>query len=200
MKTLILETSTEKSCLLASEGEEIIEALFLEGGPALSKKIGLDVSLLLKRLGWIPEKIAVGQGPGSFTGIRVGASLAKALAFGWGIPLLGFCSLRAFAPASPEPYAVLFDAKMGGVYVWLPGQEAALLSLEAAQQALAAIPFLASPHPLLIQKRLTLPGRWIETAPSPALLVKIAAEAPLSPLKLEYSSNWFLDRKPSLRI
>lgn len=186
MKTLILETSTEKSCLILSKGGKVVDALFLTGGPTLSKRLALEVSLLLEKNSFLPQRIAVGQGPGSFTGIRVGAALAKALAFGWKIPLVGFCSLHAFAPATEERFAVLFDAKMGGVYAWTPDNEAALLSIPEAETALRSMPLIASPHPALIQKRLSLPGTWLETSPDPSLLARMAARGNPAPLKLDY--------------
>ena len=189
MKTLILETSTEKSCLVLSENKRLIDFLSLPGGAQLSQRLALEVSLLLKKHSFLPEQIAVGQGPGSFTGIRVGAALAKALAFGWGISLFGFCSLQAFAPVIEAPFAVVFDARSNGVYTWMPGKEASLLSIPEALKTLDALPLIASPHPLVIQKRLPLTSTWIETNPNPFLL---AAEVIFTPLKLDY-----LDLKPS---
>ncbi len=44
-----------------------------------------------------PEGIAVGIGPGSFTGVRIALSAAKALAFAWKVPLVGVSSLQAWA-------------------------------------------------------------------------------------------------------
>ena len=60
--------------------------------------------------------IAVGQGPGSFTGSRIGILAAKMLGFAMKIPLLPFCSLKRFMPLDHEAFLVLADAKSHGFY------------------------------------------------------------------------------------
>lgn len=172
MKTLILETSTEKALIaLLEDGQPLLE-LHLSGGPELSKRLSLDVSELLN--GTKPDQIGIGQGPGSYTGIRVAAALAQGLALGWNIPLFGFCSLVAFRP-SPD-YAVLVDARSGGVYT-LIGEVCQKRPLD--DPILQTLPLIASPHPVLIQKRLSLPGEWLETEPN-------VNSVKLEPLTLTY--------------
>jgi tRNA threonylcarbamoyladenosine biosynthesis protein TsaB len=46
------------------------------------------------------EKIAVAVGPGSYTGLRIGISAAKSLAFGWNIECVGISTLLAIAAGS----------------------------------------------------------------------------------------------------
>lgn len=169
MKTLVIETSTEKSCLALLEDSQKIALLSLPGGPELSKRLAQEVSTLLQKNSFSPDLIAFGEGPGSFTGVRVGTALAKALAYGWEIPLLPFCSLKIFLPEEEGRFAVLVDARMGGIYTLLgekekgsihyldPGTE--LLSPEKAKELVREIPILLSPHPELIEKRIGLPCR-----------------------------------------
>lgn len=67
------------------------------------RTLGL-VEALLAEAGWMPstlDRIAVGIGPGAFTGIRVGIALAQGLAFGLGVPLVGVGSLQAMARSVP---------------------------------------------------------------------------------------------------
>jgi tRNA threonylcarbamoyl adenosine modification protein YeaZ len=61
------------------------------------------------------ERIAVGVGPGSFVGLRVGIALAHGLGLGLGVPVVGVGSLRCLAAAvpreRPERRLALLDAR-----------------------------------------------------------------------------------------
>jgi tRNA threonylcarbamoyladenosine biosynthesis protein TsaB len=90
----------------------------------------VDELLTRANIGWRAlERIAVGLGPGTFTGLRVGVATARGLAQSLGIELVGCSSLRALAegsrtgieatgPASPGPTRVLavLDARRGEAF------------------------------------------------------------------------------------
>lgn len=59
--------------------------------------------------------LAVGKGPGSYTGVRQGVVAMQAMAYSLKLPLLGIGSLELFERNSQE--AVLLDARIGGFYV-----------------------------------------------------------------------------------
>lgn len=66
------------------------------------------------------DQIAVGIGPGSFTGLRIGLTAAKVLAYAGGLPLLPFDSLDLYAHAAPEGVsllAVIAEAQRGELYL-----------------------------------------------------------------------------------
>lgn len=77
----------------------------------------------LSEAGWVaPEAIVVGEGPGPFTGLRVGLATAQTLGFAWGVPVWGLCSLdglahqvRATHPELPEMLVAL-DARRKELY------------------------------------------------------------------------------------
>jgi len=63
------------------------------------------------------ELFAAATGPGSFTGVRVGLTAAKGLAFASGKPLAGVTNLEALASLGTGPLrAPIFDARRGDVY------------------------------------------------------------------------------------
>ena len=61
--------------------------------------------------------VAVGTGPGNFTGVRISVAAARGLALGLGIPALGVTRLEALAHGLPRPLTVIEDARRGEVYV-----------------------------------------------------------------------------------
>jgi tRNA threonylcarbamoyladenosine biosynthesis protein TsaB len=63
--------------------------------------------------------IAVASGPGSFTGVRIGVSAVKGLAWGLDIPVCGVSTLEAMAYQTPEPDIIIcpvMDARRDQVY------------------------------------------------------------------------------------
>jgi tRNA threonylcarbamoyl adenosine modification protein YeaZ len=67
--------------------------------------------------------VAVALGPGSFTGVRVGASYGLGLAMGLGIPLFGLGTLELAAARAGVPATGLAEAGRGRVYSLPPGGE-----------------------------------------------------------------------------
>src|SRR5271163_1086158 len=70
------------------------------------------------------SRIAVATGPGSFTGIRIGVAMARAMSVALAIPVVGVSTLAAFAApllSSPRPgiIAAAIDARYGSVYFQL---------------------------------------------------------------------------------
>lgn len=61
--------------------------------------------------------VAIGTGPGSFTGLRVGMSVAKGIAFGLGRPLVGIASLEAWLASEPALPAAMTRAGAREAYL-----------------------------------------------------------------------------------
>ncbi|EAC3131170.1 tRNA (adenosine(37)-N6)-threonylcarbamoyltransferase complex dimerization subunit type 1 TsaB [Listeria monocytogenes] len=80
------------------------------------------ISALMEECGVKPtdlEKIAVAKGPGSYTGLRIGVTVAKTMAWDAGIPIVGISSLALLAENGlyfPGKVVALMDARRGNVY------------------------------------------------------------------------------------
>lgn len=92
-------------------------------------------------LGWDDlTRIAVGTGPGNFTGVRIAVAAARGLALGLGIPAIGVTRLEALAHGLPRPLTVIEDARRDEAYVQEFGTAtptARLIALPDLPQALA---------------------------------------------------------------
>ena len=104
---LSIETGTDIcSVALANDGE-LMALRESDEGRDHAKKVALFVDELLRETGVQPsdiDAIAVGKGPGSYTGLRIGVSFAKGMCYALNIPLIAIGSLDALAEVAREDF------------------------------------------------------------------------------------------------
>lgn len=116
---LAIDTSTSQIGLALSDGAQVISEYAWRSSQRHTVELAPAISDLLTRCGLTMVDIralGVALGPGSFTSLRVGLSLAKGLAFSRHLPLVGIPTLDILAaaqPASRHPLAVLLQAGRG---------------------------------------------------------------------------------------
>ncbi|MDR2470457.1 MAG: tRNA (adenosine(37)-N6)-threonylcarbamoyltransferase complex dimerization subunit type 1 TsaB, partial [Tannerella sp.] len=123
---LHLETSTSVcSVALSVDGKVVFEKVAGEGlsHAALLGVFAEEATGFALSQGVRVDAVAVGGGPGSYTGLRIGTSLAKGLCMGWGVPLIAVPTLKLMAFgarrrfADPEClYCAMIDARRMEVY------------------------------------------------------------------------------------
>jgi len=128
MYILHIETSTAVCSVALSQGETLVAFQDMEEGMNHTATLAPAISALLHSAGIKPTDlgaIAVSSGPGSYTGLRVGSSTAKAMAYSLGIPIIAIPTLMSLARAVfdkyPEAvYALpMIDARRKEVYTAL---------------------------------------------------------------------------------
>ena len=120
MLTVAIETSTSLGSVAVGYGDQLVSECALAVRATHSETVLPELSRLLERAGLEPdqvERVVVGAGPGSFTGVRIAASLAKGWCHARRVPLYAYSSLRAVAASVGVSYVcALFDARRGEVY------------------------------------------------------------------------------------
>lgn len=130
------DTSTEDTAVCAARGERVLHesliGLGADGGPRHSTALLAELERAVAAAGgWAAVgSIAVGTGPGSFTGLRIGVATARALSAGLGLPATGVCTLDTIGRALDEaggdaPRLALLDARRGELFaaLYAPGGE-----------------------------------------------------------------------------
>lgn len=119
MNILALDTSTEH-CSVALWRDGAVHERALHAGQGHSGILTGMVDAVLVEGGLklaMLDGIAYGQGPGSFTGLRIACAVAQGLAFPGDIPLAGIGTLHAMALACGAPKVVCcLDARMQEIY------------------------------------------------------------------------------------
>ena len=125
MTFLAFDTSGEMCVLALAEEDGTVKAVTVfEGRRTLSRRLMGELDSLLTRNGLtLPDltAFAVGLGPGSFTGVRVGVTTAKTLAQVTGKPLVGVGTLDAYAAVwmmheDDTPLVPVLPSRRGEVY------------------------------------------------------------------------------------
>ncbi|WP_440976658.1 tRNA (adenosine(37)-N6)-threonylcarbamoyltransferase complex dimerization subunit type 1 TsaB [Pseudoxanthomonas winnipegensis] len=121
MRLLAFETSTEACSVALSVDGQVIERFEL--APRRHAELALPwAQALLDQAGVAKSQldaIAVGRGPGAFTGVRLAIALGQGLALALDRPLLSVSTLQALAlraPAEATRVVAAIDARMGEVY------------------------------------------------------------------------------------
>ena len=120
MKLLAVETSTELCSAALLRGDELLVEEALAPNQH-AERLEPMVRRLLARAGLAVgalDALAFGQGPGSFTGIRIGCGFVQGLAFASGLPVVPVPSLLSLAEqAGGSRVFAALDARMGEAYL-----------------------------------------------------------------------------------
>lgn len=179
MKLVAIDTSTAVASACVRDGERVAVRHGARQGRGVDLLVLVDEAC--RELAIAPrelEAVAVGAGPGSFTGLRIGMATAKGIAFAAGCPLWAVSSLAALANG-PGLVCGVLDARRGELYAGLyrdgalqeperviaPAELAAWAGPDArfVGDALAVHPVLAG-----------LAARWTEATPSAVAVAELA--------------------------
>jgi tRNA threonylcarbamoyladenosine biosynthesis protein TsaB len=111
-RILMIETSTECCSVALSESGRILASRIDETPRMQSSMLAPYIVEVLEEAGLRAadlDAVAVSEGPGSYTGLRVGVSTAKGICFGAGLPLIGVDTLQLLACQAEMPDQVRHD-------------------------------------------------------------------------------------------
>lgn len=202
---LLIETGTDICSVGIARDGELLSLRESDEGRDHAKKVACFVDELLRETGVQPDEldaVAVGMGPGSYTGLRIGVSFAKGLCYGLEKPLIAIGSLDALAAVAREDYEAgildidawegarlcpMVDARRMEVYTQIFDTQGSPLT-EVSAEVIDEESFLEFRHkegqPLVIfgngaaKCRELLPdAHWVQVAPSARGLARPAQEA-----------------------
>lgn len=125
MKVLAIDTSNQAMSIAVLEESKVISEWTTNIKRNHSEQVMPAIASLITEAGWQPkqlDRIVVAKGPGSYTGLRIGVTTAKTLAWTLEKELAGVSSLEVLAAncVGRERYIVpLFDARRGTIYTGL---------------------------------------------------------------------------------
>jgi tRNA threonylcarbamoyladenosine biosynthesis protein TsaB len=134
MTILAIDTSNNALGVALFDEDRVLGEYITNMKKNHSVRIMPAIHTLLKDCDRVPAdltKIVVAKGPGSYTGVRIGVTIAKTLAWALNIPLVGISSLEILASGAGRYFngciTPIFDARRGQVYTGLFQYENGLL-------------------------------------------------------------------------
>ncbi len=132
MLILAFDTATDVATVAL-----VRDGLTLGGRETRALRVLADVEELLEAAGLESagvEGIAVGTGPGSYTGLRIGLVTARTLAISLGVPVAGVSTLAALAAGAPGAEPVI-DGRRREVFTFVEGEPACVPAAALAVEA-----------------------------------------------------------------
>lgn len=122
MKLLLIDTSNQPLSVAITDNNETIAEITNNSKVNHSVQLMPEIQRLFEQSGISKhdlDGIVVAEGPGSYTGLRIGVTTAKTLAYALNCKLYGVSSLKSLAASIKEEYRLLvpiFDARREAVY------------------------------------------------------------------------------------
>lgn len=158
MKILALESSGLAGSVAALDDARLLHQEVLDPLARSAKALAPACRDLLHRVGWTPadvQLIGVTRGPGSFTGLRVGVTMAKTWAYLHGAALVGVDTLQVLAEQTPPDCA--------SVWTVLDAQRNELFVAHWRRDAPSG--FLATRPTAIVSQ-----GQWLQSLSAPAVV------------------------------
>ena len=220
MKIAAFDTSSKALTLAILEDETLLAQMTLNIKKNHSITLMPAIDFLMKSLDMKPtdlDRIAVAQGPGSYTGLRIAVATAKTLAHTLKIELVGVSSLLALVPEQAEGLVIpIMDARRNNVYAgfYQSGQavrpEAHLPLAEVLEIAGAAdqpVTFVGETTAFVEQIEAALPQAAIQpTLPEAATIGRLGLDLPAQSIhdfvpnylkRVEAEENWLKTHQES---
>lgn len=211
MLILFIDTCTERGVVAFANDDSLIFQQELPFGLQNSKYLIPAIHYGLNQLGLKLTEfsfIVTCVGPGSYTGIRVGAAAAKAISYSAPLPIVGMSSLSGFVPFEDGKFASIIDAKQGGVYL-LHGERIQgeihyfsspqVVTLEQAVHDCSEAKWLVTPVKEGLEKKWknSTSQKWLERYPDCLLMMSLGKQkfdqgflSTASSLDLIYLKEW----------
>ena len=220
MNILAMDTSNKALSLAILENEETLGQVTLNIKKNHSITLMPAIDFLMNSLDMKPadlDRIAVAQGPGSYTGLRIAVATAKTLAHTLKIELVGVSSLLALVPEQVEGLVIpVMDARRNNVYAgfYQSGQsvrpEAHLPLAEVLEIAGVAdqpVTFVGETAVFAEQIEAALPGVSVQpTLPDAAVIGRLGLDLPAQSIhdfvpnylkRVEAEENWLKTHQES---
>ena len=146
MTLLCIETSTAVCSAAVCRDGQLLKQLINREGSNHARLLPLYIDELLayvREQGLMIDAVALSEGPGSYTGLRIGTSMAKGLCYGLNVPLIPVPTLEVLCEAAKEKFAKsqepraksllvpMIDARRMEVYITVSGEGLAVSGAKA---------------------------------------------------------------------
>lgn len=159
MNYLLLDTSSGQGFASWAQNDQVVASFFTQGNNSHLEEVPIFVEQLLQKHG-SPDAVAVVAGPGSYTGLRIGLSLAKGICFGSGAKLILLDTLAVMR----EAYLLEFGQETTDNALLIPMLDARRMEVFHAVYRKDAT-LVTAPIPLILTEE------WLQALPLDTVLI-----------------------------